>query len=41
VVLALLWVALQRGLMAYNCAAWGQEWRAVAPLWSPDGGKRG
>ena len=41
VVLALLWVALQRGLMAYNCAAWEQEWRAVAPLWSPDGGKRG
>ena len=41
VVLALLWVALQRGLMAYNCAAWEQEWRVVAPLWSPDGGKRG
>jgi hypothetical protein len=41
VVLALLWVALQRGLMAYNYAAWEQEWRAVAPLWSPGGGKRG
>ena len=41
VVLALLWVALQRGLMAYNCAAWEQEWRAVAPLWSTDGDKRG
>ena len=41
VVLALLWVALQRGLMAYNCAAWEQEWREVAPLWSPGGGKRG
>ena len=41
VVLALLWVALQHGLMAYNYAAWEQEWRAVAPLWSPGGGKRG
>ena len=41
VVLALLWVALHRGLMAYNYAAWEQEWRAVAPLWSPGGGKRG
>ena len=41
VVLALLWVALHRGLMAYNCAAWEQEWRVVAPLWSPDGGKLG
>jgi hypothetical protein len=39
-VLALLWMALQRGLMAYNCAAWEQEWREVAPLWSPGEGKR-
>jgi hypothetical protein len=38
--LTALWAVLQRGLMAYNCAAWEQEWRAVAPLWSPDEGKR-
>jgi len=33
--LAVLWAVLQRVLMAYNCAAWEQEWKAVAPLWSP------
>jgi hypothetical protein len=39
--LAVLWAVLRHVLMAYNCAAWEQEWRAVAPLWSRDGGKRG
>ena len=39
--LAVLWAALQRGLMAYNCAAWEQEWREVAALWSRGEGKRG
>jgi hypothetical protein len=38
--LAVVWAVLQHVLMAYNCAAWEQEWREVAPLWSP-GGKRG
>ena len=39
--LAVLWAVLRHVLMAYNCAAWEQEWKAVAPLWSRDGGKRG
>ena len=39
--LAVVWAVLRHLLMAYNCAAWEQEWRAVAPLWSRDGGKRG
>ena len=38
--LAVLWAVLRRWLMAYSCAAWEQEWREVAPLWSSDGGKR-
>jgi hypothetical protein len=38
--LAVVWAVLRHVLMAYNCAAWEQEWRAVAPLWSRDGGKR-
>ncbi len=41
VALAVLWAVLRHVLMAYNCAAWEQEWKAVAPLWSRDGGKRG
>jgi hypothetical protein len=40
-VLVVLWTVLSRVVMAYNCAAWEQEWREVAPLWSRDGGKRG
>jgi hypothetical protein len=40
-VLGLLWAALHRVLMAYNYAAWEQEWQAVAPLWSRDDGRRG
>jgi len=39
--LAVLWAVLRHALMACNCTAWEQEWRAVAPLWSSDGGKRG
>jgi len=39
--LAVVWAVLRHLLMAYNCAAWEQEWRAVAPLWSRDGGKLG
>ena len=39
--LAVLWAVLRHVLTAYNCAAWEREWRAVAPLWSRDGGKRG
>ena len=39
-VLVVLWSVLGRVLMAFNCAAWEQEWREVAPLWSR-GGKRG
>ena len=35
VALAVLWAVLRHVLMAYNCAAWEQEWKAVAPLWSP------
>ena len=33
-VLAVLWAVLGRVLMASNSAAWEQEWRQVAPLWS-------
>jgi hypothetical protein len=39
--LVVLWAVLRHVLMAYNCALSEQEWRAVAPLWSRDGGKRG
>jgi hypothetical protein len=39
-VLGVLWTVLSRVLMACNCAAWEQEWREVAPVWS-SGGKRG
>ena len=38
-VLVILWAALQRVLMAYNCAAWEQEWREVALIWSRGEGK--
>lgn len=40
-VLAGLWALVRRVLLAYNCAAWEQEWRAVAPIWSRGEGKRG
>jgi hypothetical protein len=40
-VLAVLWAILGRVLMAYNSAAWEQEWRQVAPLWSRGEGRRG
>ena len=40
-VLAVLWAVLGRVLMAYKCAAWEQEWRQVAPLWSRGEGRRG
>jgi hypothetical protein len=40
-VLAVVWAVLGRVLMAYNCAAWEQEWRQVAPLWSRGEGRRG
>lgn len=39
--LAVLWAVLKHVLMAYNCAAWEQEWREVAPRWSRGEGKRG
>jgi hypothetical protein len=38
-VLAVVWDVLRRVLMAYNCAAWEQEWRQVAPLWRPRRGQ--
>jgi hypothetical protein len=34
-------VVLRRVMLAYNCAAWEQEWRAVAPIWTRGEGKRG
>jgi hypothetical protein len=40
-VLAVVWAILGRVLMAYNSAAWEQEWRQVAPLWSRGEGRRG
>lgn len=40
-VLAGLWEVLRRVVLAYNCAAWEQEWREVAPIWSRGEGKRG
>ena len=40
-VLAVVWVILGRVLMASNSAAWEQEWRQVAPLWSRGEGRRG
>ena len=40
-VLAVVWAVLGRVLMAYRCAAWEQEWRQVAPLWSRGEGRRG
>jgi hypothetical protein len=40
-VLAVLWAILGRVLMASNSAAWEQEWRQVAPLWSRGEGRRG
>ena len=33
-VLAVVWFILGHLLMALNSAAWEQEWRQVAPLWS-------
>ena len=39
--LAVLWAVLGRVLMTCNSAAWEQEWRQVAPLWSRGQGKRG
>jgi hypothetical protein len=33
-VLAVVWAILGRVLMAYSRAAWEQEYRQVAPLWS-------
>jgi hypothetical protein len=39
--LAVLWAVLGRVLMTCNSAAWEQEWRQVAPLWSRGEGKRG
>jgi len=40
-VLAVVWAVLGRVLMTCNCAAWEQEWRQVAPLWSHGEGSRG
>jgi hypothetical protein len=40
-VLAVVWAVLGRVLMTCNCAAWEQEWRQVAPLWSRGEGSRG
>ena len=40
-VLAVVWAVLGRVLMAYDCAAWEQEWRLVAPLWSRCEGRGG
>jgi len=40
-ILAGLWEVVRRVVLAYNCAAWEQEWREVAPIWSRGEGKRG
>jgi hypothetical protein len=40
-ILAGLWEVLRRVVLAYNCGAWEQEWREVAPIWSRGEGKRG
>jgi hypothetical protein len=40
-VLAVVWAILGRVLMAYSRAAWEQEYRQVAPLWSRGKGRRG
>jgi hypothetical protein len=39
-VLAVVWFILGHLRMASNSAAWEQEWRQVAPLWSRGEGRR-